>query len=170
VSPQPGYLAIGWTVAARVARYLLPDLRSDDHGQPRCSGIPGLRLAGIATGSIQLTHLPTGGALELHEASRFRPAIMADALRLETCHSPEDQHDFEAGELLWQRPELDDAETADMACWDAFAARARPVNGHGPHSRSVAALARPARQDRNTGGPARHGVSYTGRAHPGCRV
>jgi len=117
VSPQPEYLAMGWTVAARVARYLLPDLRSDYDGQPCCSGIPGLRLAGIAKGSIQLTHLPTGGALELHEASRFRPAIMADALRLETCHSPEDQRGYEAGERLWQRPELHEAETADLAAW-----------------------------------------------------
>lgn len=117
VSPQPGYLAMGWTVAARVARYLLPDLRSDDDGQPRCSGIPGLRLAGIARGSIQLTHLPTCGALELHEASRFRPAIMAGSLRLETCHSPEDQRGYEASERLWQRPELHEAETADLAAW-----------------------------------------------------
>jgi hypothetical protein len=62
VSPQPEYLAMGWTVAARVARYLLPDLRCDDDGQARCSGIPGLRLAGIAKGSFQLTHLPTGGS------------------------------------------------------------------------------------------------------------
>lgn len=69
---------MGWAAATRVARYLLPDLRSDDDGRPRCSGIPGLRLAGIAKGSIQLTHLPTGGAVELHEESRFRPAIMAD--------------------------------------------------------------------------------------------
>lgn len=117
VSPQPGYLAMGWTAAARVARYLLPGLRSDDDGQPRCSGIPGLRLAGIGKGSIQLAHLPTGGVLELHEASRFRPAIMAFSLCLETCHTPDDHRDYEAGELLWQRPGLDEAETAYLAAW-----------------------------------------------------
>jgi hypothetical protein len=117
VSPQPGYLAMGWTVAPRVARYLLPDLRCDDDGRARCSGIPGLRLAGIAKGSIQLVHLSTGGVLELHDNCRFRPEIMTGSLRWETCQSPEDECGYDAGERLWQRPELDEAETADLAQW-----------------------------------------------------
>jgi hypothetical protein len=117
VSPQPGYLAMGWNVAARVARWLLPDLRTDCDGQPRCAGIPGLRLAGTAKGRIRLVHLPTGGILELHEPSGFGAAIMADSLRLETCHSAGELRDYEAGERLWQRPELDEAETADLGDW-----------------------------------------------------
>ena len=69
VSPQPDYLATGWTVPARVASYLLPDLISDrdiDGGPLRFSGIPGLRVAGFTKQAICLQHLPTGGVLRLY--------------------------------------------------------------------------------------------------------
>ena len=117
VSPQPGYLAIGCTVAARVAHYLLPDICAYHDGRPRCSGIPGLRFVGTDKGCIRLAHLPTGGTLELHESTGFRPPMMADLLRLETCHSPEDLQRHQRGELLWQRPELDEAEATSLADW-----------------------------------------------------
>jgi hypothetical protein len=125
VSPQPGYLATGWTTVARVARYLLPDLRHDYDGQPSSSGIPGLRVADITKSSIRLTHLPTGGTLELHETGGLTAELMAGVLRRETCHNSEDQRSYDAGERLWQQPELHDAETADLEHWTL--ARHAPV-------------------------------------------
>jgi hypothetical protein len=123
VSPQQGYLAIGCTAAARVARYLLPDISNYQDGQPFCSGIPGLRLNGTERGCIRLTHLPTGGMLELHDDSGFRASMMASLLRIETCHSPEDLERHERADLLWQRPDLDQLEAASLSDW-TFASHA----------------------------------------------
>jgi putative transposase len=50
---------------------------------------------------------------------------MAGSLPLETCQSPEEQRVYEVGERLRQRPELDEAETADLAQWTL--ARQAPV-------------------------------------------
>lgn len=117
VSPQQGYLAIGCTVAARVARYLLPDISNYQDGQLFCSGIPGLRFDGTNKGCVRLTHLPTGGMLELHDDSGFRASMMADLLRMETCQCPEDLQRHERGDLLWQRPGLDETEAASLSDW-----------------------------------------------------
>ncbi len=79
----------------------------------------------VAVDLAGLTHLPTGGALELHESGGLRAEIMAGSPRRETCHSPEDQSGYEAGDRLWQQPELHEAETADLSYWTL--ARHAPV-------------------------------------------
>jgi hypothetical protein len=62
--PEQDRLVTGWSVAVRVASYLLP---STEDGGPGFSGIPGLRFAGVTRTGIELVHLPTGGRLELHD-------------------------------------------------------------------------------------------------------
>jgi hypothetical protein len=113
VSPQPGHLASGWTVAARVARYLLPHLNVSGTGEPGCSGIPGLRFTGTGRARIRLTHLPTGGIIELHEHCPWGARFMADVFFLETGLVSRD----EAQQPLWQEPVITRAELAGLAEW-----------------------------------------------------
>ncbi|MER7200164.1 hypothetical protein CG723_45300 [Streptomyces sp. CB01635] len=54
-------LEIKTTIAARVAACILPTVNR--HGA--INGMPGLRLAGITARRIHLTHLPTGGRIDL---------------------------------------------------------------------------------------------------------
>jgi hypothetical protein len=112
VSPQPDHLATGWSVAARVARYLLPHLSASDDEQ-RCSGIPGLRFAGTGKARIRLTHLPTGGMMELHDYCRWDARFMADLFFLETGLVSRD----ETQQPLWQEPAVTPAERDGLSEW-----------------------------------------------------
>ena len=113
VSPQPDHLASGWSVAARVARYLLPHLSVSGVGEPPCSGILGLRFAGTGRALIRLTHLPTGGIMELHDFCPWGAKFMADQFFLETGLMSRD----EAQQSLWQEPAITPAELGGLAEW-----------------------------------------------------
>jgi hypothetical protein len=112
VSPQPDHLASGWSAAARVARYLLPHLKVSDSGQ-QCSGIPGLRFAGAGKGRMRLTHLPTGGILELHDYCPWAAGFMTERFFFETGVVGRDEDQ----ESLWQQTAVTSAELVGLAQW-----------------------------------------------------
>ncbi|MFJ6101900.1 hypothetical protein ACIQHY_12980 [Streptomyces sp. NPDC092359] len=66
--PRPDRLILRMSCAARVARYLLPTLTTASDKPAELTGIPGLRLEGIAGRSLVMRHLPTGGLLEFQDS------------------------------------------------------------------------------------------------------
>lgn len=146
VSPQQDRLATGWTVAARVASYLLPIMRPADDGELRLSGIPGLRLTDVGKGHIRLTHLPTGGVLDLHDYSAPGRQLLTLQLDRETGFSDGPADHQEDGHL-WRLDTLTALEktgldrhwalTAHVPAMSAFMAR---INLLWRHFRSGAEL------------------------------
>ncbi|WP_157882489.1 hypothetical protein [Streptomyces silvensis] len=67
VIPCPDRLIIVTNTAARIARYLVPGIRTWTDGSLSHSGVPGLRLQTVGQRSLLLRHLPTGGRLELRD-------------------------------------------------------------------------------------------------------
>jgi hypothetical protein len=119
VSPRQDYLATGWTVPARVASYLLPDLKTSRDipgGALRFSGIPGLRVAEFTRQAICLKHLPTGGMLHLH-ASRPAESRAAQARELDS----ETHYLREKGKgsavPLWKSEDISREENEGLADW-----------------------------------------------------
>lgn len=115
-SPQPACLATGWSVAARVSRYLLPIVESHGSGPRPFSGIPGLRFAGTGNKRITLKHLPTGGVLDLYDAGRCDANMMKDMLLVETRPSRSEQKS-----PLWLESQMTSIELASLADWNLAA-------------------------------------------------
>jgi hypothetical protein len=111
-SPQPDRLASGWSVAARVASYLLPRPRIDATGQ-HYSGMPGLRFVGTGKSKIQLTHIPTGGNLDLYDRHPTSAKEMESSLLSETGLA----HSISAAGALWAKPEITSIELNALADW-----------------------------------------------------
>jgi hypothetical protein len=116
VSPQRDRLVTGWTVADRVASYLLPAVTVTEEGSPGFSGIPGLRLASVTKAGVELVHLPTGGRLELRDDMRRD-------LQFRTSHfDSEMRRTADAGrpgneQPLWLAPTISDEEQAGLGEW-----------------------------------------------------
>lgn len=108
VSPRQDRLVTGWTVAERVASYLLPWAQD---GDPGFSGVPGLRLHGVTSLGIELVHLPTGGMLELRDSTREDADGRAGALRFETGDTAG------TGQPLWLSPALSAGEETALGEW-----------------------------------------------------
>ncbi|GES12451.1 hypothetical protein Amac_060480 [Acrocarpospora macrocephala] len=123
-SPQPERLSTGWTVAARVASYLLPSISIDDRGEARCGGVPGLRYASNNGRSIQLRHLPTGGTLELVDNRRHEHQDLREFLGFEASRA---QHHFNRRPVtpVWEKPTLTSTEFTELRQW--FLAQHAPL-------------------------------------------
>ncbi|CRK56857.1 hypothetical protein [Alloactinosynnema sp. L-07] len=78
VAPQPDRLVIECTHAPRVVAHLLPHTQPLAAGATIMGGIPGLRITGYRKAVVELTHLPTGGRLDLRHGGG---ATSAYALR-----------------------------------------------------------------------------------------
>lgn len=121
-SPQPDRLATGWTVAGRVASYLLPSATDPDEDGPGFAGVPGLRLAAVTKRCIELVHLPTGGRLELYENATKGEGreYRASLFRMEMQDNDGTRCDDERA--LWAMPEVSGEEAAGLASeWDLAA-------------------------------------------------
>ena len=126
VSSRPDCLFTRWTLAARVASYLLPEVRCDRESLPsacRIAGIPGLRLQALTRRTIRLVHLPTGGALEL---SDYHPAENA-ARRNRELQAEIGDSSESGGKALYRRASLAAEEEAALADW-ALAEYAPPLS------------------------------------------
>jgi hypothetical protein len=77
-------------------------------------GVPGLRFDGTAHGRIRLSHLPTGGHLELHQP-RADPVQLQAQLHHETAARRHDQ--ARTAPPPWHWEELADAEETALAGW-----------------------------------------------------
>lgn len=113
VSPQPDRLASGWSVSARVARYLLPDAGQGEGNQSRYSGIPGLRFAGTGKKRIRLEHLPTGGIIDLYDSGLYSSEMMEDMLFWETSWIDRRKNE----RPLWQESSMTPLEIACLPDW-----------------------------------------------------
>lgn len=121
-SPQPSLLASGWTVAPRVASYLLPTIRTSDIGEPQYSGIPGLRFDSASKRRLRLTHLPTGGIIDLYQphadgASFIKELLYSEAGISNSCGR-------EDSEALWTKSSLAPTELTELTAW--------PLVSHAP--------------------------------------
>ncbi len=112
VSPHQDRLITGWTVAARVASYLLPCEADQD---PGFSGIPGLRLAKVTGTAIELLHPATGGRLELRDNTRQDKELRAATLDSEIHGTASTAQP--AGRPLWLTPSLSAGEKAALSQW-----------------------------------------------------
>jgi hypothetical protein len=121
-SPQPDRLATGWTVAARVASYLLPSAAPPEQDGPGFAGIPGLRLARLTRPCIELAHLPTGGRLELHDNMWNDLELRASTFDTEIRDTNGMAHD--GPRALWMAPEVSAEEAAGLAAEWTMAAHA----------------------------------------------
>lgn len=112
-SPQPGHMATGWTVAARIAAYLLPEVERDHKGTLRFCGIPGLRFTETTARSIRLTHIPTGGIIDLAEQNRQTARFMEEHLLSEVscAHSPA------SDDVTWTASRLTEVEETALFDW-----------------------------------------------------
>lgn len=119
-SPQPRHMAMGWTVAARIASYLLPEVERDHEGIVRFCGIPGLRFTKTSARSIRLTHIPTSGIIDLSESNRQTARFMEEHLRseVECAHSPA------SDDVTWTAHRLTEAEEIALREW--------PLSHHAP--------------------------------------
>jgi hypothetical protein len=113
VSPQHDHLATGWSVAARVASYLLPIIQPAEDGGLRLSGIPGLRFTDAGKGHIRLTHLPTNGVLDLHDYSPVGKDLLTAQLASETGFRKAET-DQQKDAHLWRFATLTALEKAEL--------------------------------------------------------
>jgi hypothetical protein len=124
VSPQPGRVVFGSTLASRMCAYLLPNIKIHRR-TPVCAGIPGLRFVGERKWGYLLHHLPTDTPVEVHD-ERDRRTRRVDLMREVHVHRDDDGNSHGA---VWRRDELSDAEHGWSAAW-------RPA----PHTNLYSAL------------------------------
>jgi hypothetical protein len=99
-----------------VASYLLPTVRSGhelQHPECRIAGIPGLRLENLTKRTIRLSHLPTGGVVELSDP---HPAESAAGRDRDLRNEIRDNR-AEKGVALYRRASLTAEEEAALADW-----------------------------------------------------
>ncbi|GAA1203601.1 hypothetical protein [Streptomyces rhizosphaericus] len=106
---RPGHLEIYTNTACRITSRLLP-FHHEDHG---LCGIPGLRPISLTRRRVRLTHMPTGGRLDLVDSCRWHGTdIMRLLFRQET-----EWHQRDGRSPLWSHPHLTDEEAAHRECW-----------------------------------------------------
>lgn len=87
VSPQPDMIVMGSTVSHRFCSYLLPWVHPDGAEapfDPRCRGIPGLRLADCHRWGYELLHLPTGAVVQVRDSDNRTYAVRERVRALES--------------------------------------------------------------------------------------
>lgn len=112
-SPRADSLAMGWTVASRVASYLLPAATAPGADGPGFAGIPGLRLASLERKCIKLVHLPTGGRFELHDRMWEDLGMRISDFEMENGGADRIPGDSER--VLWTASEVSAQEAAGLA-------------------------------------------------------
>lgn len=83
VRPLPDRLEIVTNAPSRIAFYLLPFVKDYPDGSYEIIGIPGLRLADCGNDRVVLSHLPTGGVLELIDSMTTQRGYRSG--RFDTC-------------------------------------------------------------------------------------
>jgi hypothetical protein len=114
VRPLPDRLSIVTNAPCRIAFYLLPFVKDYPDGSYEIIGIPGLRLTACGNDRVVLTHLPTGGVLELVDSSTAQDGYGGESY--DTCSRKIFDIEFHGGREggwrgAYEEPRLTETET-----------------------------------------------------------